>query len=124
MIQGIIIVVIEKYNSSSTDKKTMKRQFTKEFKTKIALEAIKEVRTISEIASDFEIHPNLISNWKKQLLDGMPSIFERPNKKSDEQKNREKEKDLLYKNIGELKVENDFLKKKYRQLYGTEPEIL
>ena len=102
----------------------MKRQFTKEFKSKIALEAIKEDKTISEIASKFEIHPNLISNWKKQVLSSLPDIFERPNKKSDEQKSREKEKDLLYKNIGELKVENDFLKKKYRQLYGTDPEIL
>jgi transposase-like protein len=102
----------------------MKRQFTKEFKSKVALEAIKEERTISEIASKFEIHPNLISNWKRQVLNSLPDIFERPNKKSDQEKKQEKEKDLLFKNIGELKVENDFLKKKYRQIYGTEPEIL
>lgn len=101
----------------------MKRQFTKEFKSKVALEAVKEEKTISEIASKYEVHTNLVSNWKKQLLNGLPDIFERPNKKSKEQKNIEKEKDNLYKNIGELKVENDFLKKKYRQLYGTEAKI-
>ncbi len=102
----------------------MKKQYTKEFKSKVALEAIKEEKTLSEIASNFKIHPNMISNWKKQLLNGMPDIFERPNKKSDEQRKIEKEKDLLYKNIGELKVENDFLKKKYKIIYGTDPEIL
>jgi len=97
-----------KYNSSSTDIKIMKRQFTKEFKSKVALEAIKEERTISEIASEFEIHPNLVSNWKRQVLNSLPDIFERPNKKSDQVKKQEKEKNLLFKSIGELKVENDF----------------
>ena len=102
----------------------MKKSYTKEFKAKVALEAIRGEKEISILASEFEIHPNMIKNWKKQLLEKVPILFERPNKKSDEVKNIEKQKDILYKNIGELKVENDFLKKKHRQLYGTDPVIL
>ena len=101
----------------------MRRKFTREFKAKVALEAIREEKTIAEIASNFEVHPNLVGNWKKQLLDKIPDIFERPNKKPEGLKKVEKERDILYRNIGQMKIENDFLKKKYKQLYGTEPEF-
>ena len=58
------------------------------------------------------MHPNQISQWTRQLLDGAVDLFERPNKKSEE---------ILLKAVGEMKIENDFLKKKYRQVYGKEP---
>ncbi|MCK5269111.1 MAG: transposase [Spirochaetes bacterium] len=101
----------------------MRKSFTKEFKAKLALEAIRGEKAIAELANEYEVHPNQIGLWKKQLLDGAADLFERPNKKSNEQKGAEQKEDKLYKNIGELKVENDFLKKKYKQLYGHDPEF-
>lgn len=100
----------------------MRKSFTKEFKAKIAFEAIKNEKTITEIASEYEVHPNQISQWKRQLLDGAADLFERPNKKSSEEREKEKKLDNAYKQIGVMKVENDFLKKKYKKLYGHDPE--
>ena len=102
---------------------TMRKSFTKEFKAKVALEAIKNESTILELASKYQIHPNQIGLWKKRLLEGATDLFVRPNKKSQEEKESEKKVEQLYKNIGELKVENDYLKKKYIQLYGHEPKF-
>ena len=99
----------------------MKRKsYDKAFKARVALEAIKEESTIQELANKYDVHPNQISQWKKQLQEGAAEIFERSNKKK---KNDEKEgeEDLLLKTVGQMKIENDFLKKKYRQLYGKEP---
>jgi len=80
------------------------------FKAKVALEAIKGERTISEIASECGVHPNQIAKWKKQLLEEVPEIFSKGRKQ-----NKRKTEDLeseLYKQIGQLKVELDWLKKK------------
>ena len=99
-----------------------KRQsFSKDFKAKVTLEALREESTIQEIAVKYSVHPNQISQWKAQAIAGLADIFERPNKKSEETRKQEEEKDSLLKTIGEQKVELDFLKKKYRQLYGFEP---
>ena len=99
-----------------------KRQsFSKDFKAKVTLEALREESTIQEIAVKYGVHPNQISQWKAQAIAGLADIFERPNKKSEETRKQEEEKDSLLKTIGEQKVELDFLKKKYRQLYGVEP---
>lgn len=99
----------------------MRKTYSKKFKAKVALDAIKEAQTLQELAKKYEVHSNQISAWKKQLAEGATDIFERPNKKSEKEKEVEKERDIQLKTIGELKVANDFLKKKYRQLYGKEP---
>lgn len=99
----------------------MRKKYDKALKAKVALEALKEYKTIQELANEFEVHPNQISLWKKQLLDGSADLFERPNKKDPAVKKAEDERNTLLKTVGEMKIENDFLKKKYRQLYGKEP---
>jgi transposase-like protein len=66
-------------------------------------------------------HTNQISKWKKQLSQGAVDVFERSNKKSPEVEKAQEKQEMLLKTVGEMKIENDFLKKKYRQVYGKEP---
>lgn len=86
-----------------------KKRYTAAFKSKVALEAIKGHKTISEIASEYEVLPNQVSQWKRQLRDGLEDIFTGPGKSN---RSEEKEKDRLYQEIGRLKVELDWIKKK------------
>ena len=98
-----------------------KRQsFSKDLKAKVTLEALREESTIHEIAVKYGVHPNQISPWKAHAIAGMAEIFERPNKKSEETRKQTEEKDRHLKTIGQQKVEIDFLKKKYKQIYGYE----
>jgi len=99
----------------------MRKHFDKAFKAKVALEAMKGEKTIQELAIKYEVAPNQISTWKRQLSEGAAEIFERPNKKKPEVIAVEKKMDAILKTVGEMKIENDFLKKKYRQLYGKDP---
>ncbi len=82
------------------------------FKAKVALAAVKGDRTIAELASEFGVHPNQIYNWKKQLLDGAASVFEGGGSAAAVGTANEAPVDLLYRQIGQLKVENDFLARK------------
>ena len=89
-----------------------KRQtFSKDFKAKVALEALREETTIQEIAVKHGVHPNQISKWKAQAIAGMADIFERPNKKTEEVRQKEEKENEYLKTIGEQKVELDYLKK-------------
>lgn len=88
-----------------------RRKFTAKFKAKFAIEALQERMSLQEIASKYEIHPNQISQWKRQFLDGAESVFEGDKSAKEEQKELQQEQDKLYKKIGRLQVENDFLKK-------------
>ena len=99
-----------------------RRRFDEEFKAKVALEALKEEKTLQEIAEEYEIHPNQISAWKKQLLKGASVLFERKNARNQELEQVKKREQELYKQLGQAKYENEFLKKKYKQLYGKDYE--
>jgi transposase len=99
-----------------------KRQsFDKAFKAKVVLEALREELTIQEIAKKYDVHPNQIGLWKKQAIENLPDLFERPNKKTEREQESEEKYDDALKTLGMMKIENEFLKKKYKQLYGTEP---
>ena len=87
-----------------------RRKFTKEFKAKIALEAIKGQRTLNELAKEYGVHPNQIGMWKKKLLEIAPEVF-RQGKDRDAERAKE-ERDRLYKKVGQLQIEVDWLKKK------------
>ena len=86
-----------------------RRKFSAAFKTKVALEAIKEKETVQQLASKFEVHPNQITQWKREFLEGAEQVFSK--KKAEEKANDEQDKDQLYSKIGRLQTEVDFLKK-------------
>jgi len=87
-----------------------RKRYTGAEKAKIALEAIKGELTIAEIASRYETHPTQIHQWKKQALKCLPEIFN--GRQEREKIDYEEQLTELYQQIGKLKVENDFLKKK------------
>jgi len=90
--------------------KNKRRNHSAAFKAKVALAAIKGDKTIAELASEYEVHPNQITQWKKQLLESLPELFSR--RRHHEQRDREALTSELYQQIGQLKVELDWLKKK------------
>ena len=89
----------------------MKRKtFPSKFKAKVAIEALEGHQTVNQIAAEFEVHPTQVNTWKKQLLESSSAIFGKGKKLQAD--NHEEEKDTLYNQIGRLKVEVDWLKKK------------
>jgi len=83
-----------------------RRRFTPEFKAKVALEAVREVQTVADLARRYEIHPNQISKWKREFLDNAARAFENAGRSAGDASEREAE---LFRKIGELTVERDFL---------------
>ena len=88
----------------------MRKRYDASFKARVALEALRGERTVAEIASGYGVHPNQISKWKKQALDELPKIFSGRYEKKEAQ--GQELIDRLYQQIGQLKVELDWLKKK------------
>jgi putative transposase len=87
-----------------------RKSYSNQFKFKVALEANQGLKTLNEIASQYNIHPNLVSNWKKQLLAEGPTVFN--NNTAQELHAVEEREAELYEQIGRLKMELEWLKKK------------
>ena len=92
----------------------MRKSYSAAFKAKVALEAVKGDRTLAELASRYEVHANQIGQWRKALLAGLPEVFS--DKRRRQEQSDDVEKARLYEEIGRLKVELDWLKKKSEQL--------
>ena len=87
-----------------------KRTFTREFKAKVALDALKEHKTLEQLSQEYELTQSQISTWKKMAKTALPEVFGSSSEKLAEQ---EEQMSALYEQIGRLKVELDFLKKKH-----------
>ena len=90
-----------------------RKQYNVQFKFKVALDAAKGVKTINQLASDYDLHPNQVSSWEKQLVEAGPTLFNRQiDRRQQQQVAQEAE---LYEQIGRLKMELEWLKKKAAQ---------
>ena len=87
--------------------KRSRRKFTSAFKAKVAIEALRERESLAELSKRYDVHPTIISKWKKEFLEKSASVFD--SKSTDEKEGVDPEK--LYAKIGQLEIENDFLKK-------------
>jgi transposase-like protein len=87
-----------------------RKQYSGEFKAKVALDAIKGQQTANEIGSSYGVHPNQVAQWKKQALEEMPRVFSERRARAEQ--GEEELKAQLYQQIGQLKVELDWVKKK------------
>ena len=95
--------------------KAKRRRHDPEFKARVALEALKGVKSIQQIAKDYQVHPVQVSEWKKTMTEGATGVFG-PGKAKTEGEDFEQERSALHSKIGELTVAVDFLRKKSRQL--------
>lgn len=86
-----------------------RRKHSSEFKARAALEAFRGLKTVSEIAAEFEFHPVMVSNWKREMVASLPEIFEKKHPKKNE--DNTKETGDLQRKVGQLTMEVDFLEK-------------
>jgi transposase-like protein len=100
--------------------KNKRRIHSAEFKARVALEAIKGIKTVQEIAADNEVHPTQVTQWKSQMLAGASEVFDQGRVRRMEQETVEQDKERLERKIGQLVVEVDWLSKKCKEL-GIDP---
>ena len=91
-----------------------RRRFTAEYKARVVRAALREDKTLAELATQFDVHPNQITEWKRQVLEGIPEVFGR--RKAANAKASEEHEARLYEQVGKLQVELAWMKKKARQL--------
>ena len=92
-----------------------RKRYDGQFKAQVAIEAIKNQQTVAQIASEYGVHPNQVSQWKKQVLDQLPQLFTTGRSKVTTDSHQLV--DELYRQIGQLKVELDWLQKKTQRLH-------
>ena len=97
----------------------MKKNFGKELRAKVALETLRGEKTLAELSSEYGVHANVIGQWKKVLLKNASELFEGKREKRNKVKDHEKSVDTLYRKIGKIEMENDWLKKKLGLLEGN-----
>ncbi len=93
--------------------KAKRKQYNPSFKSKVALEALKDKDTLAELSKKFEVHPTQIGKWKQEFLSRAASLFE---KSSEAESGEQIDPDQLYAKIGRLELENEFLKKSLKKL--------
>lgn len=96
----------------------MRKQYSAGFKARIVLEALKETKTVAQIASEHQLHPNLVTKWKQEAVAELPAVFERKNTQAHAQEAQEQKVTQLYEQIGRLTTQLAWLKKKS----GLEPD--
>jgi transposase-like protein len=93
--------------------KRTRRTFSPAFKAKVAIEAIKEIKTISEIAQHYQVHPNKVSTWKKEFLSNAGKVFDSENEETEQIKHLKVENEGLVQQIGQFTVDMNWLKKSF-----------
>jgi transposase len=92
--------------------KSKRKKHSSAFKAKVAIEALQERESLSGLSKKYEVHPSMITRWKKEFLERAPEVFEKPSADNQE----EKDLDKLYAKIGQLEMEREFLKKNLKKL--------
>lgn len=100
----------------SKKKSSKRRTHSAEFKARIALEALKGIKTINQIAQDEGVHPVQVSTWKKELQERLPEVFATKGSVSAEREKSERNQSRLERKVGQLLIEKEFLEKKCDQL--------
>ena len=96
--------------------KRKRRNHDDGFKTRVVLEAIREGKTLAELASEYDVHPNQIRNWKNEFLEKASGVFSGNKGDQDKLRRLEGERETLHRRIGEQSMEIDFLKKSLKRL--------
>lgn len=101
-------------SGTSTSPTTTRKQYSPKFKARVAVEAIRGEKTLSQLGSQFKVHPIQIAKWRKSALEQLPELF--VDGRTRKGRNEDADRDALYEEIGRLKVELDWLKKKVGML--------
>ncbi|MDJ0702592.1 MAG: IS3 family transposase [Leptolyngbyaceae cyanobacterium MO_188.B28] len=101
-----------------------RKQYSPQFKAKVAIEALQGMKTVAELSSHYDIHPTMINSWKRQLTEGASDLFDATQGKHKQQSDPQAEINELYRQIGQLKVERDFLAEPLSQIGLNERKAL
>ena len=103
------------------------KTYTSEFKAKVVIEVLQGDKSLSEIASEYKLNPNMVRNWKSEFLENASTVFENPKMAEKAARRKEetlkKEKETMLKTIGQLTIERDFLQDCFRQSGRPVPEF-
>jgi transposase len=110
---------IVKMDTHDTGRTSLPRkQYSATFKAKIVLEALRETKTIAQIASEHQLHPNLVTKWKQEAIAELPVVFERKNMQGQAQEAQEQKVAQLYEQIGRLTTQLTWIKRDYLKIWS------